>query len=73
MNEKKNAIYRRDFITGSALAGAGLIVENFNIFDFKLSERDMNEIKEPDTKESLFFDHRNPVMVKQPGSYRLQN
>ena len=49
------------------------IVENFNIFDFELTDQDMNEIKELDTKESLFFDHRNPVMVKQLGSYRLQN
>jgi diketogulonate reductase-like aldo/keto reductase len=47
------------------------IVENFNIFDFELTEKDMNEIKDLDTKESLFFDHRNPVMVKQLGSYRL--
>jgi diketogulonate reductase-like aldo/keto reductase len=49
------------------------IKENFNIFDFKLSEEDMNKIKQLDTKESLFFDHRNPAMVKQLGSYRLEN
>lgn len=49
------------------------IEENFNIFDFELSEQDMNEIKELDTKESLFFDHRNPDMVKQLGSYRLKS
>ena len=47
------------------------IAENFNIFDFELTEQDINEIKDLDTKESLFFDHRNPVMVKQLGSYRL--
>jgi 2,5-diketo-D-gluconate reductase A len=49
------------------------IEENFNIFDFKVSEDDMNEIKVLDTKESLFFDHRNPAMVKQLSSYRLEN
>jgi 2,5-diketo-D-gluconate reductase A len=49
------------------------IKENFNIFDFSLSEEDMNAIKELDTKESLFFDHRNPAMVKRLGSYKLEN
>jgi len=37
--------------------------ENFNIFDFKLSEKDMEKIKELDTKTSLFFSHYDPNMV----------
>lgn len=45
--------------------------ENFNIFDFKLSEEDMNEIKQLDTKASLFFDHRDPAMVKWLGERKL--
>jgi 2,5-diketo-D-gluconate reductase A len=49
------------------------IKENFNIFDFSLTEEDMNAIKELDTKESLFFDHRDPAMVKRLGSYKLEN
>ncbi|TDO22495.1 aldo/keto reductase [Pedobacter duraquae] len=40
------------------------MVENFNIFDFQLSSDDLEAIKQLDTKESLFFDHRNPEMVK---------
>lgn len=40
------------------------IIENFNILDFQLSEEDMNAIAALDTKESLFFSHRDPVMVK---------
>lgn len=37
--------------------------ENFNIFDFELSEEDMERIKELDTKKSLFFSHYDPDMV----------
>ena len=45
--------------------------ENFNIFDFDLTEKDMNEIKQLDTKASLFFDHRDPAMVKWLGERKL--
>ena len=43
------------------------IIENFNIFDFELSEEDMDAIGALDTKVSSFFDHRDPVMVKRLG------
>ena len=39
------------------------IQENFTIFDFKLSDDDMNTIKELDTKNSLFFNHQDPNTV----------
>lgn len=47
--------------------------ENFNIFDFKLSEEDMDQIKQLDTKASLFFDHRDPAMVKWLGERKLNS
>lgn len=40
------------------------MVENFTIFDFELSTDDIQMIQTLDTKESLFFDHRDPNMVK---------
>ncbi len=43
------------------------IKENLNIFDFELSLEDMNAMITLDTKTSLFFDHRDPVMVKRLG------
>lgn len=45
--------------------------ENFNIFDFRLGEQDMNGIKELDTNASLFFDHRDPAMVKWLGERKF--
>jgi 2,5-diketo-D-gluconate reductase A len=45
--------------------------ENFNIFDFELSLDDMELIKALDTKKSSFFDHRDPVMVKWLGNYKV--
>jgi 2,5-diketo-D-gluconate reductase A len=46
------------------------IVENFNIFDFELSPEDMDAIATLDTKTSLFFDHRDPEVVKRLGEAR---
>lgn len=43
------------------------IIENFNIFDFKLSAADMEAIATLDTGKSLFFDHRDPAIVKWIG------
>jgi len=47
--------------------------ENFNIFDFELSAEDMEAIKTLDTNASLFFDHRDPAMVKWLGERKLNN
>lgn len=44
--------------------------ENFNSLDFDLSADDMEAIKTLDTKASLFFDHRDPVIVKWLGTYK---
>ncbi len=47
------------------------IIENFNIFDFELSAEDMEAIVSLDTKTSLFFDHRDPEIIKWMGSRKL--
>lgn len=44
------------------------MAENFDTFDFQLSAEDMASIATLDTKESLFFDHRDPAMVKWLGT-----
>jgi 2,5-diketo-D-gluconate reductase A len=48
------------------------MLENFNIFDFELSGDDMQMIQTLDTKESLFFDHRDPNMVKWLSEYKVE-
>lgn len=40
------------------------MAENFDIFDFELSSHEMQAISTLDTNASLFFDHRDPNMVK---------
>ena len=44
------------------------IVENFDIFDFELSPEDMDAIISLDMKQSVFFDHRDPEIVKLIGT-----
>lgn len=40
------------------------MAENFNIFDFQLSEDDMAQIQKLDTGKSLFFDHHDGDVTK---------
>lgn len=39
--------------------------ENFNVFDFDLTEEEMKEIRNLDNEESLFFSHYSPETVEQ--------
>ena len=40
------------------------MAENFAIFDFALDDDDMARIASLDTGKSLFFDHRDPAVVR---------
>ncbi|MGN1390127.1 MAG: aldo/keto reductase, partial [Bulleidia sp.] len=40
------------------------MIENFNVFDFSLSEEDMKQIEALDTGKSLFFSHEDPKTVE---------
>lgn len=41
-----------------------IMEENFDVFDFKLSNEDMEEIRKLDSSDSLFFNHQDPNMVE---------
>ncbi|WP_432032435.1 aldo/keto reductase [Streptomyces antibioticus] len=47
--------------------------ENFNVFDFHLTDEDMAAIATLDTGRSAFFDHRDPTMVSRLGRVRVDN
>ena len=40
------------------------IQQNFEVFDFELTNEDMEAIKGLDTGDSLFFNHQDPNMVE---------
>lgn len=40
------------------------MTQNFDVFDFELSNDDMEKIKELNTNDSLFFNHQDPKMVE---------
>ena len=46
--------------------------ENIDVFDFELTADETARIAALDTGESLFFDHRDPVMVSQLGNMRVE-
>ncbi|WP_339878774.1 aldo/keto reductase [uncultured Algoriphagus sp.] len=48
------------------------MIENFDVLDFELSPEDIKQIESLDQKESSFFDHRDPNMVKWLTSRKLE-
>ncbi|BBE16519.1 oxidoreductase, aldo/keto reductase family [Aquipluma nitroreducens] len=49
------------------------MIENISIFDFRLSDEDIQRIQTLDTKQSMYFDHRNPAIVKWMSEYGWLN
>ena len=46
--------------------------ENINIFDFELSDEDMQKISAMDKKESSFFSHYDPATIEMIAGLRRQ-
>jgi len=47
------------------------IIENFDIFDFELTDDDMKKIAVLDEKQGLFVVHEDPEFVKRMGTWRI--
>jgi diketogulonate reductase-like aldo/keto reductase len=47
------------------------MIENISIFDFELSQEDMEKIATLDTKKSLFLSHNDPETVKRLGTLKF--
>ena len=60
-------LYQRDVITLAKSVHKERMIENINIFDFELTDEEMQLIQNLDMKESAFFDHRDPKMVERLG------
>ena len=56
--------YQRDIIIIPKSTHKERMIGNLNILDFSLSEQEMEEINNLDTKTSLFFSHQDPNMVE---------
>ena len=54
---------QRDIVALAKSTHIERMKENFEIFDFRLSEQDMETIRELDTNTSLFFNHQTTETV----------
>lgn len=57
-------LVQRDIVSLAKSVKKERMEENINIFDFELSDEDMNKITSLDKKESSFFSHYDPATIE---------
>ncbi len=60
-------LYQRGVVTLAKSVHKERMIENINIFDFELTDEEMQLIQNLEMKESAFFDQRDPEMVERLG------
>lgn len=64
-------LIQRDVVVLQKSVHKERIIENLNIFDFEISQTDMEMIETLDTKNSSFFSHNDPEIVKWLGTRQI--
>ncbi|MFI6149659.1 aldo/keto reductase [Streptomyces sp. NPDC051109] len=64
-------LIQRDIVTIPKSVKPDRMAQNFDVFDFDLTDRQMAQIAGLDTGTTLFFDHRDPEMVAWLSKRRL--
>lgn len=66
-------LIQRGIVTVAKSVRKERMIKNISIYDFKLTSEDMDRISTLDMKESSFFDHRDPKMVKWLYNWKQSN
>ncbi|WP_166140046.1 aldo/keto reductase [Nocardioides ochotonae] len=66
-------LFQRDIVSIPKSTKPERMAENIDIFDFALTDAEMDRITGLDTGSSLFFDHRDPAMASRLGGVRIHD